>query len=308
MKKRKSATPSSGSFEVNDHSTTRDRPPEVKKRKRAIPDINWGVIFFLIIMVIAPIIYIIVMLLHDFDVSPAKIALSIILPIVVVAIGIAIMLLRYSKRKYKRQQQLAEWAQSRGLRFIPEEDPGIGSRFWSFDCLQWGDNRYGYNVMNGTFANRTICAFDYHFEMGANLSQHQGVEEIINTSNEHLIASRHNFSAVIVDTGLRLKPLFIRPERFVDKIADAGGYYDIKFESTDFNNQFHVKSSDRSWAYDVLTQATMDLLLQSCHFNIEFNGSQVIAYRNTTFTAGYFEEALQLLTGILDRLPESLVR
>ena len=48
--------------------------------------------------------------------------------------------------------------------------------------------------------------------------------------------------------------------------------------------------------------------LKASHFNIEFNGIWVIAYREELFAPGYFPEALQLLTGIVDNLPESMVR
>jgi len=49
-------------------------------------------------------------------------------------------------------------------------------------------------------------------------------------------------------------------------------------------------------------------MLQSLQYDIEFLGRHVIAYRNKTFKAGYFEEALILVNGILDRLPESLIQ
>lgn len=218
------------------------------------------------------------------------------------------LLIRKASRRGARKKELADWARSRGLSFIPDEDYGIGSRYWPFDCLQWGDNCYAYNTMDGAFANRAVCAFDYHFEIGVSLPKNQGEDENINTTNEHLISTHHNFSAVIVDTGLRLKPLFIRPEDFIDRIAHSSGYHDIEFESTEFNKHFYIKASDRRWAYDVLNQSNMDLLLSYPRFIIEFQDSKVIAYRKRTFSAAYFEEALQLITGILDRLPESVVQ
>ena len=36
---------------------------------------------------------------------------------------------------------------------------------------------------------------------------------------------------------------------------------EIEFESTEFSKEFHVKSPDRRWAFDVLSQATMEFLL-----------------------------------------------
>jgi hypothetical protein len=92
------------------------------------------------------------------------------------------------------------------------------------------------------------------------------------------------------------------------KITDSPRSNDIDFESTEFNNQFHVSAHDRKWAYDVLNQKNMDLLLNSCRFSLEFNGNAVIAYQQSTFASGYFEEALLLLTRMLDNLPDSVIQ
>jgi hypothetical protein len=141
-----------------------------------------------------------------------------------------------------------------------------------------------------------VRAFDYHYE-----THHTD-------SKGNRRTTHHYFSAVIVDSGLPLKPLFICQERLFDKLADFVGFNDIDFESAEFSKKFYVKSPDKKWAYDVLHQATMEFMLQSLQYDIEFFGRHVIAYRNKTFTVGYFEEAINLVNGILDRFPESLIQ
>jgi len=122
------------------------------------------------------------------------------------------------------------------------------------------------------------------------------------------IAGKHVLSALIIESSIqfqRFQPLCIRPESFLDKAVESIGLEDITFESIEFNNEFHVKAKDRRWAYDAINQATMELLLASLRFNIEFQDNYVIAYRNTPFTTADIEDALKLLTRILDNLPNS---
>ena len=55
-------------------------------------------------------------------------------------------------------------------------------------------------------------------------------------------------------------------------------------------------------------KATMEFLLAAPRFTIELAGPRVIAYRSNRFDADEFEHALQVLAGIIDRLPNYLLR
>ena len=218
----------------------------------------------------------------------------VLIVIVVAVIGLAV----WNRRlRDSRRKELAEWARLNEFGFLPAEDYSIGSHYQFFKCLQRGDNRYGYNIMEGISGKRVVCAFDYHYETHS--SDSKG-----NRQTHH-----HHFSAVVVEAGLPLKPLFIRPEGFLDKVTEFVGFDDIDFESAEFSKRFFVKSPDRRWAYDVLHQATMELMLCYPRFSIDFQVSQVMAYwDNKTFSLGDFGSALKVVTGILDGLPDSVVR
>ena len=218
--------------------------------------------------------------------------------IVIAAIGAAIGFAVWSARmKDKRRKELAGWAQVNGLKFLPDKDNSIWLRYQLFKCLQRGEDRYAYNIMVGTSGTRVMSAFDYHYETHSTNSKGQ-------RQTHH-----HYLSALVVDAGLPLKPLFIRPEGLLDKVTEFVGIEDIDFESAEFSQKFFVKSPDRRWAYDVLHQKTMELMLAYPRFHIDFQGSQVMAYYdNKTFTLGEFGSALKVVTGILDYLPESVVR
>ena len=222
-------------------------------------------------------------------------AVFIIVIIAVIALVIVGVIVKHQKSE-SRKKELAGWAFSKGLIFNPARDSGIDNRYSYFKCLQRGENRYAYNILEGNVGSRLARAFDYHYE-----THHTDSKGQRDTSHYY-------FSAVVVEANLPLKPLFIRSEHLFDKLTEFIGFDDIDFESAEFSKKFYVKSPNKKWAYDVLHQATMEFMLGAPRFDIEFGGRQVIAYRNNTFKAVEFEEALNLVNGILDRLPESLLR
>jgi hypothetical protein len=214
----------------------------------------------------------------------------IIAPVFILPIGIALGLMMRSNMN-KRAKALACWARSHNLSFSAAKDKEIEYRYPRVKLLQRGDNQYGYNVMEGDVGNRKICAFDYYCYGWQDKTQ--------------------RFSVVVLDTGISLKPLLIRVIRgatFHDKLEDLDGGVNIELESTEFNSIFHVKSPDKKWAYDVLSQGTMELLMTSPRFNIDFQNRYIIASRDSLFEISDFEAAMAVVTGILDRLPASVIQ
>jgi hypothetical protein len=191
----------------------------------------------------------------------------------------------------KRKKELATWAESRGLSFSPGADRSFDDRYPEFGCLRRGHSRYAYNIMTGTRNERPLEAFDYRYVTGSGKNR-----------------TTHTFSAVIVESRLPLKPLRIRSENALDKITEFFGVDDIDFESDRFSREFHVKSPDKKWAYDVIHQRTMEFLINSPRFSIEMDERCVICWRNRRFGVQHFEDALAVAEGLLDRLPEYLIR
>ena len=109
-------------------------------------------------------------------------------------------------------------------------------------------------------------------------------------------------------SGLALKPLFVRGENLWDKMTSAFGFDDIDFESAEFSRKFFVKSPDRKWAYDVIHQETMELLIRAPRFSLEFAGPHAMAWRSSRFAPANFEYALALLDGVLRRIPTDIQR
>ncbi len=196
----------------------------------------------------------------------------------------------------RRRKELDAWAASKGIGFSPGHDRGMEAVFPHFDCLRQGSNRYAYNIMHGAWKNREFTGFDYHYETYSYSSK--GGRQ----------THHHHFSAVVLVGPVRLKPLFIRPEGFFDKVTEFFGADDIDFESAEFSRKFFVKSPDRRWAFDVIHQRTMEFMLGMPQFSLQFNGPAVIAWRGSRFGVADFEQAAELVEGILERLPEYVLK
>jgi hypothetical protein len=198
---------------------------------------------------------------------------------------------------HKRRQALVQWCATRGFSFDTARDFSFDERFAEFSALRQGSNRYACNIIHGSLpAGRALTGFDYHYETHS-------------TDNKGRRRTHHHwFSAAIVETGLPLKPLAIRSESFLDKIAEFAGFDDIDFESSEFSRKFHVSSPDRRWAFDVIHQQTMEFLLAMPRFSIQMHGSRVLARQSGRFHVDQYEQALAVVTGLLDRLPAYLLR
>jgi len=194
-----------------------------------------------------------------------------------------------------RRVELGNWATARGLSFSPDHDASIDNRYPSFSCLAQGDGRYAYNIMQGDDRGRPVLAFDYHYATHST------------DSKGHRTTYHHQFSAVIVSTGLPLKPLSIQTENLFHKIGAFFGFEDINFESAEFSRTFRVTSPDRRWAFDVLPQDTMEFLLAAPRFALGMGDRSVIAYRGGVFSTADFESALDVIAGLLDRIPQGVL-
>jgi len=191
----------------------------------------------------------------------------------------------------KRRKELAAWAATNGLSFRPERDGGFDERYRAFGCLRRGHSRFAHNVAEGDWNGRRVVAFDYRYVTGSGKNR-----------------QTHRFSAVVLHSDVRLRPLRIRPENVFDRVTEFFGIDDIDFESAEFSRAFHVKADDKRWAYDVIHQRTMEYLLTMPRFSIQFGNRSAIAWRNRRFGVETFESAIGVVEGVLDRLPEYVVR
>lgn len=220
---------------------------------------------------------------------------ELLIPLVVVAfIAIAVF---GAIAAHKRRKALAEWAAQRGLRQVSGKDRDLRRRYPGFECLKQGDGgRYAYNRMIGTVHGRGVMCFDYHYHTRST------------DSKGRTRTTSHHFSGVIVTHGLPFKPLLIRPEHGFDRLSAFFGFDDIDFELDAFSRTFFVKGPDKRFAYDILHQETMEFLLHAPRFSVDCEGPAMLVFRNRRFDPGDYDAAIALAEGMLDRLPEYLLR
>ncbi len=200
-----------------------------------------------------------------------------------------------AKAKKKRLMELQAWAHAHGCSFYPGEDYSFDERFPDFDCLRRGDDRYAFNIIDGTFGERGLSAFDYHYKTTST------------DSKGRRTTTHHHFSAVILNGEMRLDPLHIRREHFFDKVSGFFGFDDIDFESAEFSRKFHVKSPNRKWAFEVINQKAMEMLLAAPRLTLQMDHRYLIAYGNRRFKPAQFDEALHVATSLLDCIPKDVV-
>ena len=191
----------------------------------------------------------------------------------------------------KRRKDLSSWAAAKGWSFASTRIRHFDDEHGEFPCLRRGHSRYAYNVSKGTEGGRTVVAFDYHYATGSGKHRHD-----------------YRFSGVLLGSHVLLKPLYIRPENFFDKVSEFFGVDDIDFESAAFSRAFHVKGPDKRWAYDVIHQRTMAFLLSMPVFSIQFGRRSVLVWQNRKLSPQLFDQAIAVAAGVLDRLPNYVLR
>lgn len=213
--------------------------------------------------------------------------------IIAVVIALAIYAHRVAE---KRKLAIAAWANGLGLSFTRDRDGSVEDRYPDLAGLREGDDRYAENISAGAHGKYSVCAFDYHYVTYSH------------DSKGNRTTQTHRFSSVILGTPLPLKQLKIRSENFFDKIGEFVGFEDINFESAEFSRAFHVTSPDKRWAFDVLHQESMEFLLAAPRFQIEFERGCVMTRKSGVFKPEEFDAALKVAVGLLDKLPQSVVR
>ena len=191
---------------------------------------------------------------------PGGFAVFIVLFIVLVIVG-AVFAHRAAK---KRQAALVLWATTNGFSLDMGQDHALESRFPLHKCLREGSESLRRERDGG----------------GAWRPRHLRLRLPLRDPLDELEGAAPDAPPQLLGRGrrhgpARCKPLIIRPENFLDKIAEFVGFDDIDFELTEFSSKFYVKAPDRKWAYEVLHQATMEFLLESPRFTLEMAGPWV---------------------------------
>ncbi len=155
----------------------------------------------------------------------------------------------------QRREDLARVAGELKWTFDPGYHGGWGSRYAQFSCFNQGHSRRASNLMHGTveIEGRPFAGVmgDYTYKKTSG-------------SGKNRSTKTYHFSFLLFDMPLGGVPhLAVRPEGIFDSFSAFMGFDDIDFESEEFSRKFHVKSSDKRFAYDVIDPRMMQFLMQS---------------------------------------------
>lgn len=154
----------------------------------------------------------------------------------------------------KRREALARLAGELGWRFDPSKDWSHDEEYAHFEVFRRGHGRCAFNTLTGAldWDGRACPAkmgdFRYKVTSGSGKSRR---------------TRTYRFSYLIVHLPFRHAPsLLVRREGVFDKVAGAFGWDDIDFESAEFSRRFHVNSTDKRFAYDMVHPRMMEFLLE----------------------------------------------
>lgn len=187
--------------------------------------------------------------------------LVVLVPVVIALIAVGVYY--HYKHERERRAALAGLATRLGLRFTEKNAP-LPGRIKEMADFARGHSRYAYNTMSGPLrmgdVTLDVQAGDYHFA--------------VTRSNGKSSSTQHyNFSYLAVRCGQPGTPrVTIRREGFFDSISAALGFNDIDFESAEFSRLFHVSSSDKRFAYDLLHPRAIEMLLDESPNRLDLRG------------------------------------
>lgn len=192
-------------------------------------------------------------------------ALPVLLFLLVAAVVGVLAYLSHLQQK-RRREELAALAEQLGWRFSPHRDSSHDDQYAHFEIFRRGHGRCAYNTLWGelTVEGRSFAAkmgdFRYKTTSG---------------SGKNRRTQTHTFSYLILRVPLQPFPtLLIRPEGVFDKLAGAFGFDDIDFESAEFSRRFHVTSSDKRFAYDIVHPRMIEFLLETNPAAIDLEDGQ----------------------------------
>ncbi|MCX8052237.1 MAG: hypothetical protein N3B12_00370 [Armatimonadetes bacterium] len=215
-------------------------------------------------------------------------ALWLIFPLVFGAIFVAVPILAVYT-KLKRGRMFLELANRMGWHFSSGDPFDIPSAYKFFDRLNQGENHKASNVIWSSSYGLDFQAFGYDY--------------LIEGSEGY---DAHRLTAIVVQARFPFKPISIRPKRFGHRLAKMVGFQDIDFEWDEFNRAFRVTSADKEFAYEVVNQRTIDLLMQYRRWSVDVFAQYVLVYTGKLFGREDYAAGLGLACGFVQRLPRYL--
>ena len=194
----------------------------------------------------------------------------------------------------KRREGMSALSQRIGLNFQVEKDYGFDERYPFIDKLCRGKDRYGFNILHGTYRKHPVYVFDYHYKTTSR-------DKDGKTKTHH-----HYFSFFILHFAENFPELLICREGFFSKIGQFFGFEDIDFESAEFSRRFLVKSPNKKFAYDICHSQLIEYLLANGDLNIEIERNVLTLFFPSRLDPSQIEHNLDRLVQVRETFPNYL--
>jgi hypothetical protein len=168
-----------------------------------------------------------------------------------------------------------------------EADAALPFRHAALPLFRRGDSRHAAHVLEGTAGGMPFLACTYRYTTGSGRTRRT-----------------HSHRVVEVPMPIDGPALTIAPERLRHKAWQAVGGADLDFESDGFSRRFWVKAEDRRLAYDTITPAMMEFLLErSGRWTWHWHGRSLLLVRRGRLRAREVLPALELAHAFRALLP-----
>jgi hypothetical protein len=213
-------------------------------------------------------------------------------PIFIVLIIIAVAVIGYLayQHEQKRRRLLRAWARSKGFVMMDGKRRDWEIEYPAFKLFERGHSRHTSLHLEGEVDGRRTRCLDYRYTTGSGKNR-----------------KVHRHAVVLLDTGTPVVPLQIRREHVFDRVGEFFGHDDIDFESSEFSRRWHVSSTDRKWAYDVIHTGTMDYLLEAPAVTIAFGYQEIAVWVGGQLTGEKCQQCLKIAREMLALVPADVL-
>ena len=191
----------------------------------------------------------------------------------------------------KRRTALKAWCQRQGWSLLGHSVRGWEVDFPGIKLFKQGYGQEGDNIITGHFRGRPVTLMDYEYTTKSGKSR-----------------TTHRYGVTILACDFPTVPLQIRREYLFDRVGEFLGAGDIDFESAEFSRKFHVKSSDRKWAYDIVHNRTMEYLLEAPEFSIEFGFGEIVISQKGRCSPEQYEDQVAMAMKLYELIPEYVIK
>jgi Protein of unknown function (DUF3137) len=205
--------------------------------------------------------------------------------VVLVVLGIAVLSYLVEKR---RREAIARWAASNGWSYTAEEDGWVD--VWRGDPFGEGHDREATNVLEREVGGRRAVVFDYSYK-------------VTTGSGTARSTTTYEFSVYAQQLPAPLPDVSIEPEGLWDKAVKLFGAQDVELESVEFNDRYRVRADDPKVAYDLLNARTMEALLALHRLDLRVQDRWIVAVETGDLDVRAIPGRVDVLTGIVERVP-----